>query len=262
MEKRERIERLAQTSEDQVLLARLYDRLHGAAERNIPACGPFLSPRELALARELLPGPEFQAFGGYQGAERMVFCHIPDYLDLETWFFGEDSPIQAVSARYYEGDHLSHRDFLGALMGAGIKRETVGDILTGPGLCQFLVTRSVAPYVLQNLTSAGRTKLHLTPVPLDELSPPEIDAREIRAAVAALRLDCVTAAGFGLARGRAGEQIEAGRAAVNGLPCCKPDRLLREGDRVTVRGLGKLELKSVGGTTRKGRTGVSILRYG
>ena len=101
MEKRERIERLAQTEEDKVLLARLYDRLHGAACRNVPSAGPFLSLRELALARQLLAGPEFQAFGGYEGAERTVLCHIPDYLDREEYLYGEDGPIRAVSARYY-----------------------------------------------------------------------------------------------------------------------------------------------------------------
>ncbi len=261
MEKRDRIERLAQTEADKVLLARLYDRLNGAAARNVPAAGPFLSPRELALARLLLPGPEFQPFGGYDGAERAMLCHIPDYLDPAAYWYGEDGPIRAVSARYHEGDSLSHRDFLGALMGAGIKRETVGDILVRPGLCQFLVTREIAPHILQNLESAGRTRLHLSPLPLAGLAPPEAETRELRATVAALRLDSVTAAGFGLARGPAAQHIEAGRAAVNGLPCVKPDRLLREGDRVTVRGLGKLELKTVGGTTRKGRTGVTILRY-
>lgn len=261
MDKRERIERLAQTGEDKVLLARLFDRLNGAAVRNVPAAGPFLSPREQALARQLLPGTEFRFFGGYEGAERAVFCYIPDYLDPEVFLYDGDGPVQAVSARYYEKDSLSHRDFLGALMGAGVKRETVGDILVRPGLCQFFVTREIAPFVLQSLEAAGRTRLHLSPLPLSEVSPPEIGTKEIHGTVAALRLDSVAAVGFGLARGTAVEYIEAGRAAVNGLPCEKPDRLLREADRVTVRGLGKIELKTVGGTTRKGRTGVTILRY-
>lgn len=261
MEKRERIERLAQTEEDKILLARLYDRLNGAARRNIPASGPFLSPREQALSRQLLPGDGFRFFGGYEGAERAVFCYVPDYLEPETYWFDEEGPVQAVSARYHEGDCLTHRDFLGALMGAGIKRETVGDILIRPGLCQFLLTREIVPYVLQNLESAGRTKLHLSPLPLSELSPPEAETREIRGTVAALRLDSVTALGFGLARGPAAQYIESGRAAVNGLPCVKPSYFLTEGDRVTIRGLGKIELNSVGGTTRKGRTGVTILRY-
>lgn len=261
MDKRERIERLAQTDEDKVLLARLYDRLNAAAVRNVPAAGPFLSPREQAIARQLLPGTEFRFFGGYEGAERAVFCHIPDYLDPEAFLNGEDGPVQAVSARYYEKDSLSHRDFLGALMGAGVKRETVGDILVQPGLCQFFVTREIAPFILQNLESAGRTKLQLSPLALSEVSPPEAETKEIRGTVAALRLDSVISVGFGIARGAAADYIEGGRAAINGLPCEKPDRLLRETDRITVRGLGKIELKTVGGTTRKGRTGVTILRY-
>ncbi len=261
MEKRDLIERLAQTEEDRVLLARLYDRMSRAVRKNIPAAGPFLSPREQALALRLLPETDCRLFGGYQGAERALLCYVPDYLDADAFLYGTDSPVQALAASFYEGDSPSHRDFLGALMGAGIKRETVGDILVGPGSCQFLVKREIAPYVLQDLDMAGRTKLHLAPLPLSELRPPALETKKIRDTVAALRLDSVSATGFGLSRGKAAAQIEAGRAAVNGLPCQKPDRLLAQGDTVTIRGLGRIELSEVGGTTRKGRTAVTVLRY-
>ncbi len=259
MEKRESIERLAQNDGDRLLLARLYDRMTAAKRKNVPAAGPFLSPREQALAARLLP--EFRLFGGYEGAERAVLCHVPDYLDPEDYLFGEDGPIRALSAAFFEGDALSHRDFLGALTGAGIKREAVGDILVRPGLCQFLVTREIAPYALQNLDAAGRSKLRLSPLPLRELAPPPVETKEIRATVASARLDSIVSAGFGLARSMAARQIEAGRAAVNGLPCEKPDRPLREGDRVSVRGLGRIELRGIGGTTRKGRAAITIYRY-
>ncbi len=261
MDKRQTIERVAETEEDRELLARVWDRLTGGARKNIPAATSFLSAREQILVRRLPLGLDPHFFGGFEGAERAVACFVPDYCDPEDYLHGEDGPVRALRASFYEGDSLSHRDLLGALMGSGIKRETVGDILVRPGQCDFLVTREIEPYVLQNLASAGRTKLRLAPLPFAELAPPEVRVREIRDTVAALRLDSVAASGFGLSRARAAQAIESGRAAVNHMTCEKPDRLLREGDQVSIRGLGKLELAEVGGVTKKGRTGIVIRRF-
>lgn len=261
MEKRQRIERLAETEEDRILLARVYDRMTAAEQRNVPGYTCFLSQREQALARRLLPELELRFFGGYDGAERAVCCYVPDYLTPEDCLLGEDGPVCAVRAAFYEGDRLTHRDFLGALMGSGVKREAVGDILVQTGRCDLLVSREIAPYLLSSFESAGRTRLHLTALPLGQLEPPEVRTRTIRDTVAALRLDSVVSAGFGLSRGKAAAYVTGGRAAVNHLPCEKPDRLLAEGDQITVRGLGRLELAEVGGTTKKGRTGIVMRRY-
>ena len=77
----------------------------------------------------------------------------------------EDSPLVCLRATFWDGDTPTHRDFLGALMGAGIARETVGDICVGKGFCDFFVTSDIAPYILQNFLSAGRTHLHLEKIP-------------------------------------------------------------------------------------------------
>ena len=261
MDKQQAIGRLAESEEDKILLARVYDRMTTAEQRNIPAATCFLSPREQVLVQKLLPQTELHFFGGCEGAERTVCCWIPDYYEPEDWLLGEDGPVGAVRATFYEGDTLSHRDFLGALMGSGIKRETVGDLFVQTGRCDFLVTKEILPYVLQNLESAGRTKLHLQPLPLTELELPVPQVKLVRDTVATLRLDSIVAAGFGLSRAKAASAVESGRTAVNNLPCEKPDRMVEPGDKISVRGLGKMELTAVSGTTKKGRTGVIIRRY-
>ena len=261
MEKRQMIAALAESEEDKLLLARIYDRIQGGVQKNIPAATPFLTLREQDLARRLLRDVPVTFFGGYDGAERAVCAYVPDYYEPEEWFRSEEGPVCAVRASFYAGDRLTHRDFLGALMGSGIKRETVGDILVSEGQCDFLVTREIFPYVREQLESAGRTRLHLTPLDLSDLQIPQAETRELRETVAALRLDSIVAAGFGLSRAKAASAVESGRAAINGLPCEKPDRLVAEGDKISVRGLGKIELAAVGGTTKKGRTGVVIRRY-
>ena len=75
-------------------------------------------------------------------AERQMLVYLPEYMDEESLYW-EDSPVVCLRAVYYEGDSLTHRDFLGALMGAGVARETVGDICVGKGSCDFFVTREI-----------------------------------------------------------------------------------------------------------------------
>ena len=260
MDKREQIARMAQTKEDEMLLARVYERMTNAAARSIPASTCFLSKREQMLAAELLRGQDIRFYGGPPMAEREICCYLPDYLD-EDWLTGEDGPVAAVRAAFFERDSLSHRDFLGALMGCGIKRETVGDIYVATGRCDFLVTRDILPYVLQNLTDAGRTRLHLEQIPLSALEAPEQKTKQIRGTVSSLRLDGVVAEGFALSRSRAAEVIAAGKTELNYTLCTKPDRLVAEGDVISVRGLGKMRLEAVGGNTKKGRISIEICRY-
>ena len=146
-------------------------------------------------------------------------------------------------------------------MGAGISRESVGDICVGKGSCDFFVTAEIAPYLLQSFTSAGRTRLHLEAIPLNEAQIPEPEVKEIRDTLASLRLDSVISSGFRIGRSLAAQHVSAGKASINGLPCEKPDKLVDEGASVSVRGLGKIKLKSVNGQTQKGRISVIIHRY-
>lgn len=177
VDRREKIARLAQSREDEVLLARVYERITLAAQRNVPASTCFLSKREQMLCQELLRGEDFRFFGGTELSEREICCYLPEYLD-ESWLYSQDGPIAAVRASFFENDKLTHRDFLGSLMGSGIKRETIGDIYVGEGSCDFLVLREILPYVLQNLGSAGRTKLHLEEIELSELLVPQQSVKD------------------------------------------------------------------------------------
>ena len=260
MDRREQIAHLAATREEEMLLVRVCEKLDTAVQRDIPAATNFLSKREQMLVCEVLRGAPIRFFGGLSTAEREISCYLPDYLD-EDWLTGEDGPVAAVRAAFFERDSLSHRDFLGALMGCGIKRETVGDIYVSEGRCEFFLTREILPFVLQNLTSAGRTKLHLEQIPLAEVAPPEQKMKEIRDALPSLRLDALVSSGFGLARGKAAALIESGRVELNYAQCIKPDREVREGDVIAARGIGKLRLETVGGRTKKDRISVTILRY-
>lgn len=258
---RANIERIAHTPEDRMLLAKVWDKINAGLRRNIPGNTCFLTPRELEMTRYLFGDLEgLYAFGGYEGAERKMLVFLPDYLD-ENALYEEDSPLVCLRAKFYEGDCPSHRDFLGALMGAGIAREVLGDICVGKDSCDFFVTAEISPYILQNFTSAGRAKVSLNRIPLSEVSVPEPEVKEIKDTLASLRLDSVVSSGFRIGRSLAAQYISAGKAAINGLPCEKPDKAVAEGDKISLRGMGKIKLKTVGGQTKKGRISVVIDRY-
>ena len=258
---RSNIEKIAHTPEDKLLLAKLWDKIQTGMRRSITSNTGFLSPRELEMCRYLFgTAPGLTTFGGYEDAERKMLVYLPDYLD-ESYLSGEDCPLVCLRATFYEADKLSHRDFLGALMGAGITRECIGDICVGEGRCDFFVTAEIAPYILQNLTEAGRTKLRISAIDLAQMQLPEPKVQQIRDTLASLRLDSVIASGFRIGRSLAATHIAAGKVAIDGLPCEKPDKAVTEGCKISVRGLGKIKLQSVNGQTKKGRISVIIERY-
>ena len=258
---RNNIEKIARNSEDRMLLAKLWDKINAGIRKNIPANTCFLSPRELEMAKFLFGEPEgLHAFGGYEDAERKMLIFLPDYLE-EYALYDEDSPVVCLRASFYDGDSPSHRDFLGALMGAGIGRETVGDICVGQGRCDFFVTTEIAPYILQNFTSAGRTKLHLEQIPIQDADIPQPEVKEIKDTVASLRLDSIISSGFRIGRSLASQYVTQGKAAIDGLPCEKSDKTVAEGAKISVRGLGKIKLHCINGKTKKDRISVVIHRY-
>lgn len=258
---RSNIDKIAQNAEDRVLLAKLWDKITAGMRKNIPANTCFLSPREQEMANYLFGCPEgLHFFGGYPDAERKMLVYLPDYLD-ENALYGEDAPCICLRAAFFQGDSPSHRDFLGALMGAGVARETVGDICVGEGSCDFFVTAEIAPYLLQNFTSAGRIKLHLERIPLTDARIPEPEVKEIKDTLASLRLDSVISSGFRIGRSLAAQYVTGGKAAMDGLPCEKPDKPVSEGTKISVRGLGKIKLVKVNGKTKKDRISVVIHRY-
>lgn len=257
MDRNKTIAALAESEEERLLLVRVCDKLERARTRDIPAASCFLSPRQQALLRQLMPDCGF--FGGLEGAERAMAYVLPDYLTAEDFF--EDGPIACLQGTFYEENAVGHRDVLGALMGAGIRRDAIGDICIHGKTCDIFIQAELSRYLLDNLTSAGRHHMQLTQIPLSQAEKLPQALREIRATVSSLRLDSIIAAGFHLSRGAAAEAISAGRAALNSLTALKPDRGVEVLDEISVRGLGKLRVLEIGGLTKKGRIAVLLGRF-
>ena len=145
---------------------------------------------------------------------------------------------------------LTHRDYLGALLSLGIKRECLGDILPCPNGAYVFALPRIAPLLLEDLTSVGRCAARVRTASSEAL-PPIPQPEEKTASVASLRLDAVLAA-----------MLHVSRAVdVNHVTMSSALSEVYENDRFSVRGYGKYRLCGTGARSRKGRTFVSYLEY-
>lgn len=265
MNKKELLDRCAHDGAERILLARVLDKLELARNRGVPAHTPFLSPGEQASVTDLLNAcgrPRHLFWGGYPDSERNLCLFLADWQEEDGVTAGPESPLAAAEARFPGTAALTHRDILGSLMGLGIGRELIGDILLPqPGLCQVVALGEAMPVLLSQWEGAGRYKAGLSEIPLDRLSPKPPQVKTVRDTVASPRLDAVAAAGFSLSRGKAAALIAAGKVSLNHRECLKADRPVGEGDVLTCRGLGKCVVKEVLGQSKKGRTMLVIERY-
>ena len=196
--------------------------------------------------------------GGYHGAERQraMFIH-EDFPGTPSGF-----DIACLKASWNpQFARLSHRDVLGALMGLGIERDRLGDLLVTSDSVKILCDEKMANYLLQNLTQIGAVGVSCELSDLASIAPKEERCKEIRATIASLRVDSIAASGFGSSRSRAAADIAADKLKLNWQAVKSASQTVKEGDVLSMRGRGRLEVAEIRGKTKKGRTVVVLKRY-
>ena len=221
----------------------------------------FMDGREMALAREVLSFERcgYMFYGVFDEADRHMLC----VYDSDGYFEPqrEDFPITLLTFKYRQESKLTHRDFLGALMSLGIKRETVGDIAVFEGTAQAAVSDTAAELIESSVNKIGSAGVKCVRESLDNVMQKKQDYKEIIGTVPSLRLDAVVGTALGLSRAKTAEIIKAVGAEVNFEEKHDCSYNLKETDVFSVRGYGKFRLSAVSGITKKGRIHISILKY-
>ena len=246
-------------AEVKLLLSRAEDTLRLAEKHYSVKTLGFLTPAErVLLQKHLFSGSDMRVFydGGFMDAERTLLVCAPDAIEPQP---KEYLAVLECTGRDLEG--LSHRDYLGSLMGLGIVRESIGDILVLPEKAFIIIKPEQTEYIMQNLNKIGRHGIKLRECGLEEMELPDKETKEIHTTVSALRLDSVIASAIGVSRAKAAELIRGGTVTVNWEMAEELSKTLKEGDVFSVRGHGRFCLSHVGGTTRKGRQSIVISRY-
>lgn len=252
---------LTLSDEEKQFVSRLEDRLERVEERYQEEVTDFLEPRLQLVAEEFLRSRKFQRYlfcGGYDRAERKRLVLFPEYTEpscelAEIRLFRFSGKLDFVS--------VSHRDFLGAVMSLGLRRDKFGDLLVTEKGCDLFVQQEVADYLLQNPLRVKHVPLTAAEVALAEFEPPEQNIKEVNIMVASMRLDTLLANGMGLSRTKAMELIQGGRVKVNHSEINKNDYLCQQGDMISCRGKGRIQIGELSGETRKGKLKVCILKY-
>ena len=212
----------------------------------------FLTPAEQYALRGFRPRADCRIVfsGGVAGAERQCAFFLPDWMEEDA--FDPSETIRCIRITAHFGAP-GHRDYLGALLGMGVGREWIGDILIQDSVAHVLCIRSVEAHLL-GIEKVGRCGVKTAEIALENVPVPERKVKEVSFTVQSPRLDAVLSGLFHLSRTQAAERIRAGDASLNWAECLRPDAEIRPGDIVSLRGYGKAEIKELGGQSRKGRT--------
>jgi len=250
--------------DNRMIVGRVLEKAMTAAERWDIVYTDFLSPAEVADAKMVLKrvgDVSTVAWGGYMSAERQrLAVGRADMLEAESTAPEDLLALLSVQGNFMF-DPASHRDFLGAVLGTGIDRKKVGDIVVqGEQGAQILVVPELAEFLQMALTSVRSVGVSVQQVVLSDLrvAPPKVE--EIRSVEASLRLDAVASAGFRMPRTKCSDMISAGDVRVNWKAVTKGGKDVKMGDIISIRGKGRLEIGEVA-TTAKGRYAVQMTRY-
>lgn len=258
------------TSDEKLLIDRIEDKARQCSGNSMITNSVFLDMHERSVVtamKNTFADTKMYFYGGFNDSERNVALFFPNYItdDPIGWFdmYPEDDPIAVIEIEKDKfSPVLGHRDYLGALMGLGIKREMTGDIIVSESGCRMAVLSKIAPFIAENLGKAGRGTLKA------KIIPPSQAREGVKAVgtpdsftVSSMRLDSVVKNAFRTSRGDAAEAIEGGVVYVNDVECTKPDKKIAEGDKIVFRRKGRIIVNDCSSVSKKGRVIVEITRF-
>ena len=260
---------------DTRLLDRLRDLARQASHQGIIVHTRFLTPAEQAEASIWLKKNRapHAFFGGLPEAERKVCFILPDDLDVPGFLadpqdvLSEEEIADTLTALKMTAPARlgktppGHRDYLGSLLGLGIERDQMGDILVDGHEATVLVLNRMAVFIQTNLTQVGSQQVQIDPIGLDVIKAGEQTFSTVRITVASLRLDKIVASGFSLPRTDAADLIRAGQVQLNWTVELRPDQDVPIGGTISLRGHGRIRLASEEGLSRKDRHILILERY-
>lgn len=236
---------------------RIIDLASQVMKKHEPAFSDFITPEDQDVALRILsqiPDVNYDLFGGYDDAEYQIVGIFPDWM----MFTKEDFPLSVIDVEMKE--EATHRSVLGSVLGLGIKRDKIGDILVYDDIIQVVAGHTMAQYISVHLRKIGRHPVKSSVLGIEGLKPKAVEYESFGATVKSLRLDAIVAAGFHISRGKAADLIKQERVKVNYRFVTSVSKQLSDGDLISVRGKGRIVYAGDEGTTRKDRIRVKLKR--
>ena len=244
-------------NDEEILKKRFRDLADKAYSRNICMFSNFLGLLELSTFYEISKDfsyVPYELFGGTDFCERKIIR------------FGEALSPYPIACIHIKpslkkfSDNLTHRDFLGALVNLGIKRETLGDIIIKDNEAFVFCLENISEFIIQNLDRIKHTSVKCA---ISDNIPDKsyITIKKLEYNVASLRLDAVIAELCNLSRSQAQAILREKKVFINGRLNENNSYNLKPQDAITVRGYGRFIFGEEIRTTKKGRFYVSVDKY-
>ncbi len=200
----------------------------------------------------------YQSFGGYKEAERKIIGFEGDSrLDCTSF------PITCVcvSPRKVKfSEKLTHRDYLGSILGLGLERSKIGDILVFDDYAYILIHDSMKHFIIENLVQVRNTPVTTAETDIDSSKFIQ-NFEEVQGTVSSVRLDSVIATVMKDSRSKVIRLIEGGKVFINGRLITTNAYKLNESDLISIRGYGKFKYLGVDSTSKKGRLRITVRKY-
>lgn len=247
--------------DEKILGDKILDKVEMVISRKCEESTNFLNPHERKIARniiEQIADINYVEEGGYKKAERKRITIFPDYLF-------PDHVKSPVSVLQIEGNFnfcaVRHQDYLGALMGLGIKRALIGDLLIMEDFAQVVVGEELKDFIMMKLSHVNEVPVEITEIDFDDIIVPIQHTKEIKATVASMRLDAVASAGFGDSRNKISDDIKSEKVKLNWRMEDDPAGDVEIGDMISIRGRGRVEVVESRGLSNRGRIKLILNRY-
>ena len=245
------------TDEEKLLTAKTEDLFKLCDKYCEPRFSVFLNEAEQGIIHENIGsriGYNTGFFGGYADSERQFFGVFPEWDE-----FSEDKfPVAVLSVKKTYKKELTHRDYLGTVLSLGIDRSKTGDILVTDEGAFIFVTEDIADFIEYNLTKIANCGVKVKRTELNNENIPEREYEIHNVVAASQRLDAILAAALNVSRRESGLYINSGKVSVNHKPLENLSCILKEGDLLSVRGVGRIILDGIGTETRSGRIHVTV----
>ncbi len=207
------------------------------------------------MERELSFVP-WELWGGTQSCERRILRFGSEsLLGYEMPWPIDCLTAEPLQARF--SDDLTHRDYLGALMHLGIRREMLGDIIVREHAAYIFCLDHMSDFVMSELGTVRHTSMRLKKteqVPAD--AAPKLSEESF--VVASERLDALVAKACRMSRSAAADLIHGKKVFLNGRLAVSSSAAPAPGTAVSVRGVGKFIYIGKEADTRKGNIRVSV----
>lgn len=246
--------------EEKLILSKIVDKVSFCETKNKIQVSDFLDLAGQELVKKFLNLQKQQnyfLFGGFKEAERKIAIFYPEKLDslaknnrINT---NEWIKVIRINLPNENKNKYEHRTYLSALMKIGIKREKIGDILVDEEGADIFISKEILKFLEINLNELTRfKKANIEEITLDQIRKIDIKKEEITINVSSMRLDNIVAELAKCSRSKASEIISQERVFINFEQTVKVTKEIKVGDRITIRGKGRFEIKEKLGNTRKG----------